>query len=144
MWFNPLMTWLLRSPLHSVISSNTMLMTYTGRKSGKIFTTPMNYLRMKDSRGEYLLTTSLRERTWWRNLRGGAAVTLQLQGKNMPAQAEAHEDEGVVISELEAFCEQAPKMAKYFGVKIEANGKPNRDDVARAAQTRVVVRTVVR
>ena len=144
MWFNPIMTWLLRSPLHSVISSNTMLMTYTGRKSGKIFTTPMNYLRMKDSRGEYLLTTSLRERTWWRNLRGGAAVTLQLQGKNMPAQAEAHEDEGVVISELEAFFEQAPKMAKYFGVKIEANGKPNRDDVARAAQTRVVVRTVVR
>ena len=143
MWFNPIMTWLLRSPLHSVISSNTMLMTYTGRKSGKIFTTPMNYLRMKDSRGEYLLTTSLRERTWWRNLRGGAAVTLQLQGKNMPAQAEAHEDEGVVISELEAFFEQAPKMAKYFGVKIEANGKPNRDDVARAAQTRVVVRTVV-
>jgi deazaflavin-dependent oxidoreductase (nitroreductase family) len=143
MWFNPFMTWLLRSPLHGFISSNTMLVTYTGRKSGKTYTTPVNYLRMKDSRGEYLLTTSTRERTWWRNLRGGAAVTLRLQGKDLPAQAEVLEDEGAVIDELGAFFEKAPKMAKYFGVRLEANGKPDRDDLARAAVTRVVVRTVV-
>ena len=49
---------------------------------------------MHDERGEYLLTTSLRSRTWWRNLRSGAAVKLHLEGKERPAQAEAIEDAG--------------------------------------------------
>jgi len=143
MWFNPIMTWLLRSPLHGFISSNTMLMTYTGRKSGKTFTTPMNYLRMQDDEGEYLLTTSTRERTWWRNLRGGASVTLRLQGKDLPARAEAIEDEPAVAAELGAFFKQAPKMAKYFDVRLDADGKPEKDDLMKAAQTRVVVRSVL-
>jgi len=143
MWFNPIMTWLLRSPLHGFISSNTMLMTYTGRKSGKTFTTPMNYLRMQDDEGEYLLTTSTRERTWWRNLRGGASVTLRLQGKDLPTRAEAIEDEPAVAAELGAFFKQAPKMAKYFDVRLDADGKPEKDDLMKAAQARVVVRSAL-
>ena len=66
MWFNPIIQWLLRSPLHLMVSKNMMLMTYTGRKSGKIYTTPMNYLAI----GEAFYTISTRERRWWRNLRG--------------------------------------------------------------------------
>lgn len=31
MWYNPIMTWVLRSPLHSLLSSNTTLITYQGR-----------------------------------------------------------------------------------------------------------------
>jgi hypothetical protein len=74
MWFNPIMSWMLRSPLHSIVSKNMMLMTYTGRKSGKSYTTPMNYLEMNGG----LYTNSYRDRAWWRNLRGGAEVTLRL------------------------------------------------------------------
>jgi deazaflavin-dependent oxidoreductase (nitroreductase family) len=143
MWFNPIMTWLLRSPLHGLISSNTMLMTYTGRKSGKTYITPMNYLRMRDPGGEYLLTTSTRERTWWRNLRGGAPVTLRLRGKDFPARAEAIEDEPAVAAELGAFFKQAPKMARYFDVRLDADGTPVQDDLVKAAQARVVVRSVL-
>ncbi len=42
MWYNPIMMWLLRSPLHGMLSSSTMIITYTGRKSGKMFSTPDN------------------------------------------------------------------------------------------------------
>jgi deazaflavin-dependent oxidoreductase (nitroreductase family) len=143
MWFNPIMTWLLRSPLHGLISGNTMLMTYQGRKSGKTYTTPVNYLRMQDSEGQYLLTTSKRDRTWWRNLRGGASVTLRLRGKDLRARAEAIEDEPAVAGELGAFFKQAPKMAKYFDVRLNADETPVQEDLVKAAQARVVVRSVL-
>lgn len=62
MWFNPMMKWLIASPLHIFVSKNMMLITYTGRKSGVTYTTPVNYLR----EGNTLYVTSWRERTWWR------------------------------------------------------------------------------
>ena len=46
MWFNPMITWLLRSPLHGLVSKSIMLITYKGRKSSKEYTTPVNYLRI--------------------------------------------------------------------------------------------------
>ncbi len=78
---------MLRSPLHGMIDNGVMLITVTGRKSGKPITTPVNYLPLGDS----LAIVSLRERTWWRNLRrrtspseDGAAVTVRLKGKDAP------------------------------------------------------------
>ena len=59
MWFDPLMTLLLRSPLHGMLDKSTMLITVTGRKSGVPYTTPVNYIRS----GEVLLTTSFKDRT---------------------------------------------------------------------------------
>jgi hypothetical protein len=56
MWFNPLMAGLLRSPLHALISHNTMLITVRGRKTGRALTTPVNYVRNDDE----LLTVSFR------------------------------------------------------------------------------------
>jgi deazaflavin-dependent oxidoreductase (nitroreductase family) len=141
MWFNPMMTWLLRSPFHSFVSKNTMLITYKGRKSGKAFTTPVNYLRLSDEQGEYLATTSYRERTWWRSLRGGAEVALRVQGKDLAASAEVIEDEAGVSQALGAYLRQWPGVAKYFGVQLEADGQPNMQDVVEAAKTRVVIKT---
>ncbi len=76
MWYNKPMTLFLRSPLHPLISQNVMLITYTGRRSGKRFSTPVNHARM----GNDLMVVSFRNRTWWRNLRGGAALSVLLGG----------------------------------------------------------------
>jgi len=35
---------LLRSPLHALVSKSTLLITFTGRKSGKKYTTPITVL----------------------------------------------------------------------------------------------------
>ena len=48
MWFNPIMRWLVSSPLHFLVSQSLMLMTYQGCKSGKSYTIPMNYLLVFD------------------------------------------------------------------------------------------------
>lgn len=61
---NPFMKTILRSPLHGLVSENVILITFTGRKSGKTYTTPVNYVRD----GEALIILSHDDRTWWKNL----------------------------------------------------------------------------
>ena len=46
---NPVMRFILRSPLHVIFSSGIMLITFTGRKSGRKFTTPVRYLQDGDT-----------------------------------------------------------------------------------------------
>ena len=84
MWYNPLVTWLLRSPLHWLMSGNTLLLTYTGRKSGRSFTFPISYGR----EGDALLLITRNDKPWWKNVRGGAPVTVRVRGEEQPALAE--------------------------------------------------------
>ncbi len=135
MWYNSVMAWLLRSPMHGVISRNFMLVTVKGRKSGKPYTTPVNYSR----NGDTLTVVSQRDRTWWRNLRGGRPVTVRLQGRDWSGSGTVTEDDAGVTSGLAAYLRQNPQLAKYFAVSLDPSGEPLRDDVARAAKNRVVV-----
>jgi deazaflavin-dependent oxidoreductase (nitroreductase family) len=135
MWYNPLLTLILRSPLHPLMSGNTLTLTYVGRKSGKAYTTPVNYVRD----GDRLLATSYRTRTWWRNLRGGVSVSLRLQGRAVQAMGQTIEDEAAVIEALSAYLGKVPGWAKYFKVGLDASGQLDRNDIARAAQERVMI-----
>ena len=135
MWYNSIMAFVLRSPLHGMLSKSTLLITYTGRKSGKTYTTPVNYIQVEDG----LLVTSYRKRTWWRNLRGGVSVTLRLQGKDRQATTEVYEDDENVPRYLATYLSKAPQVAKYFNVSLDEKGAPNLADVRQAAVERVIV-----
>lgn len=74
---NPFVTLILRSPLHGMFSRSLLLMTVTGRRSGRLLTFPVQYV----VRGDDLLVASRSNRRWWRNLEGGAPVTVLLRGK---------------------------------------------------------------
>ena len=139
MWFNPFMLWLLRSPFHPLLSGSTMAITYTGRKSGTVYTLPVNYVRV----GDVLLTTSLSTRTWWRNLRGGAGVTLRLRGKDLPARAEVFEDLTRVAQGLAEMVRTNPKWARYLKVKLYAKGDPSMIELDIAARDRVLIKTKI-
>jgi deazaflavin-dependent oxidoreductase (nitroreductase family) len=141
MWFNPIIEWLLRSPLHFFVSKNMMLISFTGRKSGKRYTTPVNYWRMTDEGGEYLATTSQKDRSWWRNLRGGAQVDLRLQGEDRVAIAEVIEDEQTVVQSFQDLFMQVPQMARYYNVGLDESGQPLKESVAQAAKDRVFIKT---
>lgn len=136
MWFNPIMKWILKSPLHSLMSGSTMLVTFKGRKSGKVYTTPVNYLEI----GDALYTISSRDRVWWRNLREGAEVELRFRGEEVSAEAVAIEELGKVEAELSTFLKAAPKRAKYFGVQVDTSGVPDVEDVRRLSEEKVVVK----
>jgi deazaflavin-dependent oxidoreductase (nitroreductase family) len=135
MWYNPIMMWILRSPLHGLLSGSTMIITYTGRKSGKTFSTPVNYVRD----GDVLWTVSFRHRTWWKSLRD-SPVTLRMQSKDVTGVATTTTDQQEVADCLMAYLRKAPQIAKYIGVGLDASGQPKSQDVAEAAKTRVMVR----
>jgi hypothetical protein len=86
---NPLMRWLLRSPLHRLFSESYVLITVTGRKTGREYVAPVSYAQ--DGSTLWLLTTA--SYLWWRNLRGGADVRLRLRGKDVRGWAVPDEDE---------------------------------------------------
>lgn len=135
MWFNPIMIWLIKSPLHFLVSKNMLLITYTGRKSGKSYTVPVNYLQD----GNTLYTASWRERTWWRNLRGGQTVTLRLRGKDIVATPQVTESDEGVSALLLTYFKLAPKMAGYFEVGLDSQGNPLPEDLAVSAKKSVMI-----
>ena len=135
-WSNRFVAWMLRSPIQFLIPG-TMLIEIRGRKSGKPLAVPVNYLRESN----LLYTVSLRNRTWWRNLIGGAPVTVCVQGSKFDAVAEAVTDPNAVAEGLRKMIQLAPSTARYYRVQINARGEPNGEELGRAAESRVIVRT---
>jgi deazaflavin-dependent oxidoreductase (nitroreductase family) len=86
---NAVMKPLLRSPLHFFASGGIMLITFTGRKSGKVYTTPVQYQQNDDT----VTFFTLRERVWWKNLIDGAPVTLTLKGQPVEGVATPYPDQ---------------------------------------------------
>ena len=132
---NDFMSWVLRSPFHGILSGGMMLITITGRKTGKKYTTPVGYYREDDC----LWVITSRDRTWWKNLRGGAEVSLLLKRKPVTAIAEPDLDEKAVEARMYDYVKHVPQAAKPMGVRME-NGNVNADDIARTAKDRLFVR----
>jgi len=135
---NDFVAFMLRTPLY-IFLGKTMLITVTGRKTGKKYTTPVGYYRTDDM----LWIISNRDRTWWRNLIGGAEVTLRLRGKNGTGFAEAILDEQTVTQQVMEYVRHIPMSAKALGVRVE-NGEPHPEDVARLAKERLFVKVKVK
>lgn len=133
---NPTVKMLLRSPLHGLWSHNLMLITFTGRKSGRTYTTPVRYLETAGRIHCFTAATN----TWWRNLRGGAPVVLRVRGKDAPFHATAFPDDPPVVQPaLLDFLSNFPQDAPYYGIRLDAEKKPHPDDLARAARETVMV-----
>jgi deazaflavin-dependent oxidoreductase (nitroreductase family) len=129
------MKFILRSPAHGMVSKTVLLITFTGRKSGKNFTTPVDYSQDGDQ------VTIFTHANWWKNLRGGAPVTLRIRGRDLQGVAEAEaEDEDAVAAGLAAHLRKVPSDAKYYGVTFDENGDPRAEDVEKAAQSAVMIR----
>jgi predicted TIM-barrel fold metal-dependent hydrolase len=140
MWYNPIMVWMLYSPLQGVLSGNMMVLNYTGRKSGKEYQLPVSYKRIDNT----LLTGSYKRRIWWRNLRGGVPVTIRLQGKDVTGQAEVIEDEQGVMNGIKAYIGGDPRIARMFKLTLGTDGQPETDSLRQVARDQVIVRTILK
>lgn len=132
---NGFISWLLRSPFHRMLSNGMMLITVTGRKTGKKYTTPVGFYR-EDS---YLWVLTSRDRTWWKNLQGGAQVSLLLQRQPVGGFAEPQLESNTVELLMDQYIRHIPQAAKPMGIRVE-NGIPNHDDITRVAADRLFVR----
>ena len=132
---NDFMAWVSRSPLHGMLSNGMMLITITGRKTGKTYTTPVGYYM----EGEYLWVITSRERKWWKNLQGGAKVDLLLKRKPVTGIADVELDEKSVLARMSEYLRHIPQAAKQMKVRME-DGKPNQEDVVATAKDRLFVK----
>jgi len=131
---NRAMKLVLRSPLHAMVSKSILLLTFTGRKSGKTYTTPVSYSQSGDQ------VTIFTHADWWKNLRGGALVSLRLQGRELQGLAEpVAEDKPAIAAALAEHLRKVPFDAKYYAVSLDEHNNPNPTEIEKAAQTVVMV-----
>lgn len=134
---NPVMRALLRSRLHTLFGSDSlMLITFTGRNSGRRFTIPVRYLRID---GGIRCFTEMRAQ-WWRNLRGGAEVSLLITGREARFLATPLlGDISAIRAALKHYLALFPADAAYQNICLNRDGTLVTDDLERACHTAVVV-----
>jgi deazaflavin-dependent oxidoreductase (nitroreductase family) len=124
----------LRSPVHGMVSKTILLITFTGRKSGMTYTTPVSYSQYDDQ--VYIFTHAV----WWKNLRSGPPVTLRLRGREFQGRAEpVAEDKQAIAARLIAHLRKVPSDARFYGVTFDDHRNPRAEEVEKAAQTVVMI-----
>jgi hypothetical protein len=125
----------LKSPFHSLVSGGIMIITFEGIKSGRKYSTPISYYA--DDGWVYCFTHA----NWWRNFQDGAKVKLRMKGKDY--QAFAHAIPNDIDQKSQALSEmltELPTDARFYGVTLGEDGKPNAEQVEQAAIEAVMIK----
>ena len=107
----------LRLPFPTPLSQNLMLISYTGRKSGKAYRQPVSYARD----GDTLLTPG--GGRWTLNLAGGRTVRLRLRGRDVQAHADLVSDPAEVERLLGVIATENPRATRYIPIPRRADGR---------------------
>ena len=134
---NPIVKALLRSPLHKIASGSLTLLHFTGRKSGRRYTTPLSYVRKRDT--VWLL--SAHSTRWWMNLRGGdAPVALEIARTTYTGKARLWETDNTELRDrVRRYLSALPRDAKVYGIKLDDNKLPDEASLVRAAPQLILV-----
>ncbi len=124
-FINPPVKLLLKSPMHRILSGNTMLLEFTGRKTGRPLSTPISYYRT----GNKVHCFTSKAFGWWRNLLVTKSATAIVAGRCYRCEVEVeYEDKQTLQLELERFLLAVPRDAKHTGVRM-VNGRPDMSDI---------------
>jgi len=133
---NPIVGLLLKSPIHYFWSSSLLLITFTGRRSGKKFTTPVRFIRT----GEIVRCFTSSENQWWRNLRGGSDVVLRIEGRETPYHAVAVENDPAEIEKwLVYYLARFPQDAAYHDIRLNKDKSLDTASLQRASKNAIVI-----
>ena len=139
-WGNGPVAWLLRSPLRGLLDDQLMLITVRGRVSGRAHTFPVGYAPGVD--GWYVLVGEHRRKRWWRNLDGGADVTLRIRGDVIPGRARVlhwHSNHSLFEGALGMYLRRFPRTAIRLGVAMPG-GVPEPHALREIARDTLMVR----
>ena len=104
-------------PFATPLSGNLMLISYTGRKTGKAYRQPVSYARD----GETLLTPG--GGRWTLNLSGGRPARVRVRGRETPARAELVTDPAEVEQLLGVITRENPRAARFIPIPRRADGR---------------------
>ncbi len=143
--WNSIVTRILSSRLHRMFSESTLLLTVTGRESGRAISVPVNYAQS----GRRLSMTSRVERKWWRNLSPRAdaprtSVSVLLRGRRRTGSGIAFAGTQAigtvpVIDGLKTMLVAHPGWAKAFGIASSVQGAPSIAELEFAARRLVYI-----
>jgi deazaflavin-dependent oxidoreductase (nitroreductase family) len=115
---NPLVIGLLRSPLHVVLGGGLMLLTITGRRSGRRYTIPVGYQR--DGDVLRVLVSKARRKQWWRNFRVPAPVEVELHGERLQGTARVVDATSQPFRDVvAATLQRLPMLGAQLGIAVE-------------------------
>jgi hypothetical protein len=127
---NRLVAALLRSPLHFFASKMLMLVSWSGRQSGRQYSIPVGY--QPDGDDVIVMLSKPVEKSWWKNFRSPWPADLQIRGKRHTAMGQVIE---AGTPDFYTQCEQTltrlPWMGSQFG-GIHYDPDAGLDDEQRA------------
>ena len=98
-----------------------MLLRFTGRNSGKVYTPPVGYVREGDS----VVVVTSPTYSWWKNIRDGADVEVRLDGAWRRAHARVlpTDDPGLDRAVAIQVKGRGPGMLRGFAVAVHDDGR---------------------
>ena len=113
-------------PFPTPLSRNLMLVSYTGRKTGRSYRQPLSYARD----GDALLTPG--GGRWTLNMEGGRPVRIRLRGRPVAARPELVREPGEVERLLDVIVAGNPPAARYIPLPRAADGRLEPNALAAA------------
>lgn len=128
----------LHSPLHRLLSGSLLTLWYQGRRSGKDYVLPLQY--MEDDHTLVVLAGNAAAKTWWRNFTTPNVVAVKLRGHLRSGKAEVVYDLETKADYLEKYLKRFPNTGpdsrpRFFGKRWS----PNRDELRRVAESTVLI-----
>lgn len=132
---NTLVLGVLRSPVHRLLSGSAIELRYSGRRTGRRYTIPLQYAR--DSNRLVVVPQGATKKTWWRNFRSSRPVTVRLAGKLYEANAEVIEpDDPRWERDQQLYTSRRRRLAgRLHGPVVEISLLPKVDEGGRASFT---------
>lgn len=130
---NPVLSWLLSGRRRSAkVGRDLLLLHVTGRRSGRVYSTPVAYHRQPD--GRLLVLTSSR---WRLNLRGGPTpVEVTLFGRRLPGTAVLEEEPGAVARVYRRLIDEigTDAASRRLGIRVTVDRAPTEAELAEASR----------
>jgi hypothetical protein len=119
---------ILALPFPTPLSRRLMLVTLTGRRSGRTYRQPLSYVRS----GSTLLTPG--GGNWKHNLQAGRAETIRIGGRDITAEPEIVRDLDELDGLLSVMAAKSPSATRFIPIPRDASGHFDREKLDAAVR----------